>query len=272
MTMNDFTPCFYSFRPPPDLQPYIKVIYLVESPFIGIKQFIPAWNKSYITLQYSDPVYSTINGKPEVVNNVTVSGYISKKYEFFTPASVIKLLLVEFTDTGMYAMLHENSTAFANSSVDLMDVIPRRFQQEICEALYETQDITRKVSLVENFLRQLLPNKTCRKLQIIQSVLKSMASSNYTLPTHTLAKKHQYSERSLQRTFKEIIGISPKTYSRTERFNRSLNKMISMEDVFPTPDEYHDQSHFIKDFKTFSGYAPSQLPAEKFFFYHLLTR
>ena len=35
---------------------------------------------------------------------------------------------------------------------------------------------------------------------------------------------------------------------------------------------FYDQSHFIHDFRSFTGYAPGALPRENFYMYHILTK
>ncbi len=67
--------------------------------------------------------------------------------------------------------------------------------------------------------------------------------------------------RQFERRFKEYSGFSPKLFSRITRFQSSLdsfgNKDKSLTDIAYDCD-YYDQSHFINDFKEFSGYHPSQ--------------
>jgi len=35
---------------------------------------------------------------------------------------------------------------------------------------------------------------------------------------------------------------------------------------------FYDQSHFIHDFRSFTGYAPGALPRENFYMYRILTK
>jgi AraC-like DNA-binding protein len=82
-----------------------------------------------------------------------------------------------------------------------------------------------------------------------------------TLPY--LQKHLNISERQLERRFKAAMGLPPKQYLRTMRFEKALalvrnNNFENLSDI-----AYHlnftDQSHFIKDFKEFSGYTPKTL-------------
>lgn len=68
------------------------------------------------------------------------------------------------------------------------------------------------------------------------------------------------SERSLERLFLTYVGITPILYTRICRFQASLRllrqgKARSLTDIAYTLG-YFDQSHFIRDFKLFSGASP----------------
>jgi len=77
-----------------------------------------------------------------------------------------------------------------------------------------------------------------------------------------LARKAGLSARQLERVFAERIGLPPKTYLKIIRFQEVLH---SLRDGAPsrtwaeiaTSHGYYDQAHFIRDFKTFVGTAPS---------------
>ena len=67
-------------------------------------------------------------------------------------------------------------------------------------------------------------------------------------------------ERRLERLFLSHIGITPIFYARICRFQTSLSLMRqgrfrSLTDIAHSLD-YFDQSHFIRDFKLFSGVSP----------------
>jgi AraC-like DNA-binding protein len=72
------------------------------------------------------------------------------------------------------------------------------------------------------------------------------------------------SPRQLQRRFREAVGISPKLFSRMQRFQRVFQAMEAQAlDWVDTAIEcgYYDQAHLIRDFREFSGKAPTALLA-----------
>ncbi|MFD2034081.1 DUF6597 domain-containing transcriptional factor [Belliella marina] len=75
------------------------------------------------------------------------------------------------------------------------------------------------------------------------------------------------SERSLERYFKQYVGISPKLYARISRFQSALayirNPNANLSGGKPNHlteiayrNDYFDQSHFIRDFNEFAGTSP----------------
>jgi AraC-like DNA-binding protein len=69
------------------------------------------------------------------------------------------------------------------------------------------------------------------------------------------------SSRTLERKFKQILGIPPKKFSNIVRFQRALEKIQSNSASGNLIDiayefGYADQAHFIRDFKSMSGIVP----------------
>ncbi len=76
-----------------------------------------------------------------------------------------------------------------------------------------------------------------------------------------LADKVFVGKRQLQRAFQEQIGISPKTYGRIIRFKSACDFVRQFPEASWVDVTYQfgysDQSHFIRDFKEFSGKNPT---------------
>ena len=270
------SPAFRMFRPAPDLRRYVKVMYLIETPYVGIEQFIPAWNKPLLVLQYHDPVYSTINGVPEPVQSISVSGITSKKYGFYTPGPELRLFMVDLTPIGLYTLFHERADLLADLSTDATPLIPSRQRRLICEALAEVEDVNRKAHIVEEFLRTLVPDRAPRWVDEIFAAGRLLQNPETHGAIDDVIEAVGMSRRTFRRAFKEITGVTAKTFQRIGRFERLVDAFMTGD-----PEEwsdstfeeaYYDQAHVIHDFKSFTGYAPRDLPKEQFYMYHILTR
>jgi AraC-like DNA-binding protein len=66
--------------------------------------------------------------------------------------------------------------------------------------------------------------------------------------------------RSLERLSRRAFGFPPKLLLRRQRFLRSLARFMldpSLTWLSTLDYQYHDQSHFVRDFKRFMGMSPS---------------
>lgn len=115
-----------------------------------------------------------------------------------------------------------------------------------------------RVSATENWLR-------ARTGQIpahpIDSCLEILFRDHGTTTIQQLCQEAGVTERQLQRYFQHYIGVSPKFYARTIRFSYLFSLIqggqTSWSDVVFLSG-YYDQSHFIRDFKAFTGEDPTR--------------
>jgi AraC-like DNA-binding protein len=80
------------------------------------------------------------------------------------------------------------------------------------------------------------------------------------LPLKKLQQTLNLSERSLQRKFEQCIGIPPRLFSKIAQFQAAMGqlrngKFSRLSDI-AYENGYADQSHFIRDFKKFTGLSP----------------
>jgi len=75
-----------------------------------------------------------------------------------------------------------------------------------------------------------------------------------------LAERVDMSIRSLERLCKRTFGFAPKLLMRRQRFLRSLSQFMldpTMKWLNTLDCQYHDQAHFVRDFKRFMCMSPS---------------
>ncbi|AHI06132.1 HTH-type transcriptional regulator, AraC family protein [Bdellovibrio bacteriovorus W] len=78
-----------------------------------------------------------------------------------------------------------------------------------------------------------------------------------------LGRELNISQRTLERSFKRVTGMSLKTYQNIHRFNSYLEEFLQSNTKNPTSVEelyyFYDQSHCIRQFQTHIGQSPLQL-------------
>lgn len=173
--------------------------------------------------------------------------------------SGVDILGVKFADLGLYVLTGNNMQAFSDQIVSAEALWGKEIYW-LCEALYEAGDTLHMIALLERFFYQ----KLCRnpKRKDSRGVLAALQGMQYQGIYHmdTLVHSTFHSHRTLERYFKEQIGMSPKKYARICRFNRAKS-LLDSDLTLPWPElihqmGYYDQSHFIKEFQKFSGKTP----------------
>jgi AraC-like DNA-binding protein len=75
-----------------------------------------------------------------------------------------------------------------------------------------------------------------------------------------VASRYGITSRYLQKLFLQYTGLTPKLYTKIHRFQSSLALVAQKEAPLTSiayDCGYFDQSHFIRDFKAFTGTTPS---------------
>jgi AraC-like DNA-binding protein len=95
------------------------------------------------------------------------------------------------------------------------------------------------------------------------------------MPTDSLREYLHLSERQLEKSFRQTVGISPQLYIRIKRVNEAFKLMDSgqYERLVDVALElnFYDQSHFIRDIRAFSGMTPKDITQRVDDFHHDLV-
>jgi AraC-like DNA-binding protein len=179
---------------------------------------------------------------------------------------------VNFKPGGAYPFLGLRLSELQNQVVSL-DALWGRFAAELRERLYAAPTIQARFALLEKILlarlRGIPPG-----LEPVQYAVAEIARHHGTLSIRRLSDSMGMSQKHLIVQFKQMAGCTPKELGRLYRFGDILASIDPTQPVNWTlvahQFYFHDQSHFIRDFREFSGHTPSdylrllrQLHAEK---------
>jgi AraC-like DNA-binding protein len=134
------------------------------------------------------------------------------------------------------------------------------------DRLLNTKTHAQRVKILVEFLCERLSASKHKDQQIVENInWCNKIRTETTLPV--LQEYFKVSERQLERKFKATMGLLPKQYLRTTRFEKALalirtNSFENLSDVAYTLN-FTDQSHFIKDFKEFAGFTPKVFLKQK---------
>jgi AraC-like DNA-binding protein len=123
--------------------------------------------------------------------------------------------------------------------------------------------------LVEAFLLQQLSLATKRlnKVAVVSELMQELRQQDIFDTMETVATRNGISARYMQQLFVQYTGLTPKLYSQINRFQNSLQLIRAGNDSLTSiayECGYADQSHFIREFKSFTGLTPSSYAIENF--------
>lgn len=142
--------------------------------------------------------------------------------------------------------------------IDLENIARPSFR-ELEDKIMNSRSRTEMVRQVEEFILQRLQKKEVPPPPVF-GALQYILSTKETPKVSTLANDFFLSERQLERQFKKFTGFSPKQFIRIARFHRAMKYYgqsgIKLGEI-ALDCGYYDQSHFVHDFRQFSGLNPS---------------
>ena len=253
---------YYEIKPGKPLQQYVKCYYVYES----------AANATF-----EDTVFPC--GSMEIVFNLGTGNWQTGEGDAFVTTPAIELwgqllrplsvrsvgrntmLGVRFFPHAAASILNDSISLFNNQVADLRDVSGKAIYT-LHAQLLETITWTKRIALVETFLLQQLSlaAKRLHKVAVVSDMMRELRQPDIFDTMETVAARYGISARYMQQLFVQYTGLSPKLYSQITRFQNSLQLVRAGNSSLTSiayECGYADQSHFIKEFKTFTGITPS---------------
>jgi AraC-like DNA-binding protein len=121
-----------------------------------------------------------------------------------------------------------------------------------------------RIARVEAFLRDRRPPPD-PSVQLVVAVAATMLEGPPDMRVADVAARHGLSMRSLQRLFREHVGVTPKWVLQRYRMHEAAERMAAGEDRDPASLAidlgYFDQAHFSNDFRRYVGVPPATYAA-----------
>ncbi|MDB5024276.1 MAG: Helix-turn-helix domain protein [Mucilaginibacter sp.] len=262
--MTDFR--FIPITPHPLLSPYIAKMCVFESsgrlPAMDRKLIVPNANFK-LTLTYRNGIAARIGDKTFIQgeNKLSLTGLIDSPVILDSHEDVqTGTIIIEFNPLGAYRFFYLSYAEAKNQIIELADLIGTR-AENLQSQLAEANPVPLKLRLLQNFLIKQL-EKTAPD-PIYDYCIDRISACKGVITVAQLEKETGYSSRWLHTKFSEHLGTGPKNLSEIVRF-KQFYQAYSTGVKLQTLKEhiyhyYHDQSHFIRAFKRFTGYAPTDL-------------
>ena len=170
------------------------------------------------------------------------------------------VLLTVFTGAGAAAFFREPLDQLFNRTMP-MDLFLRRSRlDEVREQLMEARENAGRVEVAERFLLGRLRPKASGAMPdpVTEAAAAHIRKRHGAVRMEELARVLNLSLSALERRFRRRVGASPRKFASIVRMRHVLRLRKAGGNLTEIAHRagYCDQSHFIKDFKGFTGLAP----------------
>lgn len=240
------------FFPSAALIPYVKEFMIIESDQETCSKTIPG-TSMVMSFRYKGKV------KKEDGAETTPSSGIAgmrKSPRLFYYAKETANLLVVFREGGFAAFANIPAHELFELTVSAENLFPAVELSDILEHLAEAKSNRDRIDRMEIFLlRKLLLHK---QDLLVGSAIQRINQHNGIVRIKDLATTLHISQDPFEKRFRAVVGATPKQYASIVRLRTLIRKYPAYPSLTEASYEagYFDQSHFIKDFRQFTGQAP----------------
>jgi len=248
--------------PPPEiLKNYVRNFWVLEFNIGDCKKKLKLQADYYpmLTVQCDSHSHTqTENGS--YLPNIFLGGITTKPADFFVEGAYAHVA-VSFYPQALRQIFRVKGVELVNRYYDLSCFCP----VELIARLQESENYDERIDLLSEFIISRTRENLIEDAVIRECIF---ARDHYdTWRLIDIIKKHRISARQLERKFRESLGISPKTFLRINRFEKSMrlmkNEMSKKLSDVAYDLEYSDHSHFTRDFKASAGFSPTEYMTTK---------
>src|SRR6266446_2653063 len=255
-------------QPEKQLSPYVAFIWVFESSFgvpLADSRIIVPDGRAKIIVPYRNALCAAVNTRllNAKEHQIFLVGIQSNPTTIASTATETGTIGVELTPKGLYHFFNLSMHEITDRMVSFEELFGppgAKLQNRVGDA----EDPQEKITLLQTALMHLL-QKNEKEYALLDHTLDMLAQTHGMMRVQELAAHIGYTKRYLDMLFKEHVGVSPKSLASILRFQEVYQ--VWMQHKSPTffrnhwPAYYYDQSHFIKEFKRFTGFTPQQYTA-----------
>ncbi|MGG1657959.1 DUF6597 domain-containing transcriptional factor [Brevibacillus sp. NRS-1366] len=253
----------HTCKPPRLLSAFVDYFWYMESQNTACQNELSLPDGSVdliIDLTADKVLMATASNETLRLNNVFVCGPHSRHFVICNSLET-RVIGIHFKPGGAYPFLGYPLDQLHNV-MESMDAIWGHLAGKLREELLELPTVEQMFHVLTDRLLQL----AVKPLDIhpaVQYAIEHLGKKNaQTDHVRYIVGQIGISHRRFIELFQRETGYTPKRYSRIRRFQGVLRKMNERQNIIDWSDiafdcGYYDQSHFIKDFRAFSGLNPT---------------
>jgi len=233
----------------------------------SIERVVPTGNL-FLIFELDGFTRNTFNNstlKPNgVYNNVWISG-MHKNYLSISAHQNSEMFVVQFKPFGAFPFLNISVNELNDKVIPAKEILGDAILQ-LREEIIKQETPNEKFEVAEKFLEAKFKSKKQPNKEFIDIV--NALKEKPFVEHFSIIKSYSKTQKHLINQFKKYCGLTSKTLHRIFRFNEILFKVQNQEKIewsqIAYEFGYSDQSHFIKEFKEFSGFNPKEFITSNF--------
>ena len=251
---------YYTLAPPPALRRYVRFYWILEHDV--------AADNPYFHRTLADGCVEMVfhykgrfdqisgNGRTEHAAFSGINGP-TRYFRRFTIAEDFGIFVIYLYPFALPALFNIPTTAITNEMPDCSSLLGEE-GVILEERMILAQDHAARRDIINAYLLEKLRRAPSIEPGVF-SVISNIIDQKGISTVSEIAAQNAISMRQLERNFKAFSGFSPKLFNRIIRFQSAIevygNKSKSLTEI-AFDCGYYDQSHFIHDFKEFTGQHP----------------
>jgi len=244
-----------TYLPTAQLRPFVKSYTVIESQAEITNRVLPG--TSFALAFRLKGEISYINGTAKIALPPVVFTGLKKTYRLIHYGSNAAAIIVLFTQTGGPAFLPGPPQELFEQSISLDSMIRPSEISLVEHRLAESLGLRDKIRVIESFLLS-----KCRHYandSLVSAAISKIRCVNGHIRIRELANGLYISQDAFEKRFRKMTGASPKQFAQIIKMNAVI-RQNSLADDLPDiafSNGFYDQPHFNKDFKNFTGQAPT---------------
>jgi AraC-like DNA-binding protein len=180
---------------------------------------------------------------------------------YIEPTGYVHSFAVRFYPFGFANFVTTPINELANRETPLDLLFGATPVKELTDKITQAENTLERISVIETFLLSRLENRGTVD-HIVKRTVDALFASQGNTAIHRLLGDNPSTRKQLERKFARQIGISPKQLGKIIRLQTALYMLLDRQAQSLThiayDSHYYDQSHFIKDFREFTGISPKR--------------
>lgn len=249
-------PTVIEYKPQSQLSPYIENYLLIQCDEDFNKSVIPH-HSFVLTIKLKGNHHYRIQSDLKTLPSISLSG-LRKTVKHNTLSKGTEIIIVKFQPWGAFSLLNMSMYELNEIGISGYDLLDKTELDDLHSKLQETKDNHSKIDHIESFLLKTIKNKNIDR-RILESI-SQMKHSQGTIKIKEIASVVNLSIDTFEKKFRKVIGNTPKQFSSIIRMNSAIREIQKYNSFTKLAYDfgYFDQSHFIKEFKSFTGQTPTE--------------